>query len=137
MLEQVGFADALLARETPEGLRLIDGHLRAELTPEDTVPVLVLDLDEAEAGAVLATLDPLAAMAAVDQGALRALLGEISLPDGEVAAMLARLAGATPTEGLTDPDDIPAPVGEPRTRRGDCWSLGQHRLLCDDGRRSR
>src|SRR5437762_3330290 len=106
MLEQVGFADALLARETPEGLRLIDGHLRAGLTPEETVPVLVLDLDEAEAGAVLATLDPLAAMAAVDQEALRVLLAEVSLPEGEVTDMLARLTPATPTLGLTDPDEI-------------------------------
>jgi len=134
MLERVGFADALLARETPEGLRLIDGHLRAGLTPQDTVPVLVLDLDEAEAGAVLATLDPIAAMAAVDQDALLALLGEISLPDGEVSAMLGRLARATSTAGLTDPDDIPAPPEEPRTRLGDCWILGPHRLLCADAR---
>jgi DNA modification methylase len=132
MLEQVGFADALLARETPEGLRLIDGHLRAELTPEDTVPVLVLDLDEAEAGAVLATLDPLAAMAAVDQDSLRGLLAEISLPDGEVAAMMARLSSAPATAWLTDPDDIPAAPEEPRTRPGDCWILGRHRLLCAD-----
>jgi DNA modification methylase len=134
MLEQVGFADALLARETPEGLRLIDGHLRAGLTPQDTVPVLVLDLDEAEAGEVLATLDPLAALAAVDQQALRALLDEISLPEGEVAAMLGRLTGATSTAGLTDPDDIPPAQEEPRTRPGDCWILGQHRLLCADAR---
>jgi DNA modification methylase len=103
------------------------------LTPEDTVPVLVLDLDEAEAGAVLATLDPLAAMAVIDQDALRALLGEISLPDGEVAAMLARLGVAASTEGLTDPDDIPTPP-EPRTRPGDRWILGEHRLLCADAR---
>src|SRR5439155_5036557 len=92
MLEQVGFADALLARETPQGLRLIDGHLRAGLTPEETVPVLVLDLDEVEAGALLATLDPLAAMAGVDQEALLALLDEVPIPEGELASVLARLA---------------------------------------------
>jgi hypothetical protein len=33
LLSEVGFADALLARETPAGLMLIDGHLRAETTP--------------------------------------------------------------------------------------------------------
>jgi hypothetical protein len=32
ILAEVGFADALLARETPKGLMLIDGHLRAETT---------------------------------------------------------------------------------------------------------
>ncbi len=52
VLEQVGYADALLARETADGLELIDGHLRAETTPEDEVPVLILD---AEADRLLAT----------------------------------------------------------------------------------
>lgn len=30
VLEEVGFAGAVLARETSDGLMLIDGHLRAE-----------------------------------------------------------------------------------------------------------
>jgi len=30
MLAKVGYADAVIARETPDGLMLIDGHLRAE-----------------------------------------------------------------------------------------------------------
>ena len=33
LLGEIGYADALLARETPDGLMLIDGHLRAETTP--------------------------------------------------------------------------------------------------------
>ncbi|KKK79102.1 hypothetical protein LCGC14_2836880, partial [marine sediment metagenome] len=28
VLAEIGFADAMIARETPEGLELIDGHLR-------------------------------------------------------------------------------------------------------------
>src|SRR3989304_4581651 len=62
-LAELGFADALLARETPDGLLLVDGHLRADLVPDQEVPVLVLDLDEAEADYLMATLDPLASMA--------------------------------------------------------------------------
>jgi hypothetical protein len=31
ILAEIGFADAVLARETPDGLMLIDGHLRAEM----------------------------------------------------------------------------------------------------------
>ncbi len=38
VLAEIGYADALLARETPDGLQLIDGHLRAELTPDQAVP---------------------------------------------------------------------------------------------------
>ncbi len=34
VLAEIGYADALIARETPEGLKLIDGHLRAETTPD-------------------------------------------------------------------------------------------------------
>ncbi len=49
ILAEVGYADALLARETPAGLQIIDGHMRAETTPDQEVPVLVLDLNEEEA----------------------------------------------------------------------------------------
>src|SRR6187401_3568777 len=66
ILAEIGYADALLAREIadpPGGLMLIDGHLRAEVTPDSIVPVLILDVDEAEAIKILTTLDPLAAMA--------------------------------------------------------------------------
>jgi DNA modification methylase len=35
-------------------------------------------------------------------------------------------------EGLTDPDDIPAPPDAATTKPGDLWVLGKHRLLCGD-----
>jgi len=37
-----------------------------------------------------------------------------------------------PTEGLTDPDDIPEVPEEPITKEGDLYILGNHRLLCGD-----
>jgi hypothetical protein len=74
ILAEVGFADALLARETPKGLMLIDGHLRAETTPDMEVPVLILDLDEAESDKLLLVLDPLATMAEADHDKMTALL---------------------------------------------------------------
>jgi len=37
-----------------------------------------------------------------------------------------------PTEGLTDPDDVPEVPEEPTTKPGDLWILGDHRLLCGD-----
>lgn len=36
------------------------------------------------------------------------------------------------TEGLTEPDDVPDPPGEPVSRPGDVWLLGDHRLCCGD-----
>lgn len=37
-----------------------------------------------------------------------------------------------PTEGLTDPDDVPEVPEEPKTKLGDLYILGEHRLLCGD-----
>ena len=37
-----------------------------------------------------------------------------------------------PTEGLTDPDDVPEVPEEPVTKQGDLYILGNHRLLCGD-----
>lgn len=48
ILQEVGFAGAVLAREVDGRLQLIDGHLRAEMLPEEQVPVIVLDVDERE-----------------------------------------------------------------------------------------
>src|SRR4051812_8658307 len=78
VLAEIGFASALLTRELSDGsLMLIDGHLRAETLPETEVPVLVLDVNEAEAAMLLATFDTLGAMADADADKLSELLGEI------------------------------------------------------------
>lgn len=35
-------------------------------------------------------------------------------------------------EGLTDPDEVPSVPEEPKTKTGDLYILGEHRLLCGD-----
>ena len=37
-------------------------------------------------------------------------------------------------EGLTDEDEVPEPPPEPITKLGDVWILGNHRLMCGDGK---
>ena len=91
VLAEVGYADALIARETPNGLMLVDGHLRAETTPDADVPVLVLDINEEEADLILATLDPLAAMAGRDEERLNALLELVTSDNEGVCTLLANL----------------------------------------------
>jgi DNA modification methylase len=45
---------------------------------------------------------------------------------------LVKLLDPTLRDGLTDPDDVPAPPDEAITQLGDLWVLGNHRLLCGD-----
>lgn len=110
ILNEVGYVDALLARETPEGLQLIDGHLRAGIDPDAEVPVLVVDLDEAEADKVLATFDPLAAMAETDSRMLESLLREIETGDDAVAQLLTDLAAEAGIVPEGDAETVLKPV---------------------------
>jgi hypothetical protein len=91
ILAEIGYADAVLARETPRGLELIDGHLRTSLDDEQVVPVLILDLNEEEATKLLLTLDPLAAMAEIDHEALSSLLEEVTFNDASLTMLLDNL----------------------------------------------
>lgn len=78
LLAEVGYAAALVARELDDGtLELIDGHLRAEATPDALVPVLVVDVNESEARVLLASLDPLAALAERDELRLAEVLADL------------------------------------------------------------
>src|SRR6516162_5975368 len=64
LYREVGFARSLLAYELPDGrLKLLDGHLRRDLDPDMEVDVEVLDVTDAEARALLLSIDPLAALA--------------------------------------------------------------------------
>ena len=77
MLERLGYVDACLARQLPDGrYQMLDGHLRRDLTPDNEVPVLIVDLDDGEAAEMLATLDRTTEMAEWDEGMLVALCGQ-------------------------------------------------------------
>ncbi|MCU0880666.1 MAG: ParB N-terminal domain-containing protein [Pirellulaceae bacterium] len=135
ILAEVGYVDALMVRELPDGgLQIVDGHLRAETTPDAEVPVLVVDLDEAEADKVLATFDPLAAMAEPDEAQLEALLKGISTDSEALAELLDQLAKDAQRGQAVEvsEDDVTAPPDEAITMPGDLWILGEHRLLCGD-----
>jgi hypothetical protein len=94
ILAEVGYAGALLTRELEDGsLELIDGHLRAETTPDALVPVLVLDVTATEALKLLATFDPLGGLAETNQQALDAVLADVETANDDLRQMLAGLAG--------------------------------------------
>jgi DNA modification methylase len=146
ILAEVGFAAAALAYELPDGtLQLIDGHLRAETVPDQPIPVLILDVTEAEADKLLATFDPLGAMAGADAALLDELLRGVQTGNEAVAALLdetAREAGcewaagadeAEPGSGGDEFDATPEDAGPTRAQPGDLWVIGgKHKLLVGD-----
>jgi hypothetical protein len=115
VLAEIGYAGALLARELPDGsLELIDGHLRAETTPDVEVPVLVLDLDEKEAAKLLALHDPLGELAGANEEVLADLLAEVDTSSEAVQAMLDEmLSAAGELADGESPAELPPEVNVP------------------------
>lgn len=94
VLAEIGYAAALVARELPDGsLELIDGHLRAETTPDAEVPVLVLDVTAEEAATLLAVLDPLSALAGADREAAARLAADVQTESPALRSLLDNLRG--------------------------------------------
>jgi hypothetical protein len=92
ILEEIGYADALMVRETPEGYMLIDGHLRTAISdPDEIVPVLVVDLSEDEADLLLATFDPIGEMAGRDEMKITELLESLNSDNLQVSELLMSL----------------------------------------------
>ena len=92
ILDEIGYADALMVRETPEGYILVDGHLRTEIAnPNEEVPALVVDLTEEEADLLLATFDPIGEMAGRDEMKITELLNSINSNNMQVNELLQSL----------------------------------------------
>lgn len=112
VLSEIGYADALIARELDDGtLMLIDGHLRAETTPEQEVPVLILDLDEADADKLLVLLDPISGLAGKDDELLGSIISGIETENAAISDFLYEMTekkNAAPVE-IPDVEDIAIP----------------------------
>jgi hypothetical protein len=141
ILAEIGYADALLVRELPNGtLQLIDGHLRAETTPNQQVPVLVLDLDDAEADKLLATLDPLAALADTNQAMLDGLLAQVETENIAVQEFLRELMDTKSHDfdSVNAPEiEIPEVYQILVTCRNEDEQREVYEQLTDDGRNCR
>lgn len=74
LYDEIGFARSLLAYPLADGrLKLIDGHLRATMDADQEVEVEVIDVDDAEARALLLAIDPLAQLAGYEDDTLEQL----------------------------------------------------------------
>ncbi len=94
------------------------------------MPVLWVDLSPDEELLVLATLNPIAAMATTDEAKMNDLLAEVAVDDAGLARMLDGLGAKRPV--LADPDAVPEQVAEWNVKPSDRWRLGDHRIPCGD-----
>jgi DNA modification methylase len=144
LLTEIGYADALIVRElTGHRLMIIDGHLRADTTPEMLVPVLVLDVSEEEADKILLTLDPLATLAETDAERMKALIEAVSTESSAVEDLIKRTAGEE-VWSLVHPENVAEVEVELdraeelrakwATEINQVWQAGAHRLICGDSR---
>lgn len=107
------------------GLEQIPVHVAMNLSPEQIKAYRIADNKTNE----LATWDK--ALLPLELAELKACDYDLGLLGFEPDELAKWLGGET-TDGLCDPDDVPAPPDEPVTQPGDLWILGEHRLLCGD-----
>jgi DNA modification methylase len=146
VLDNVGWVQRVIINRTTG--HIVDGHLRvllADRRGETEVPVLYVDLTPDEELTILATIDPLSAMAATDSAKLAELLASVQTDD---AALEAVLRGVGETAGLdmggaideapeVDVDRAEELRAKWGVETGDLWRVqskhgGEHRILCGD-----
>lgn len=105
VMEEVGWVQSVVVNKTTG--HVLDGHARIEeamkLGDETPVPFIEVELTEDEEAKILATLDPIGAMAAVDKAQLDALLHEVTT---ESAALQQLLSDLAEENGIIPPDEL-------------------------------
>lgn len=129
-LDTVGWVQQVMVNQRTGFV--VDGHARIALaiSREEPVPVLYVDLTPEEEALVLATLDPIAAMAGTDEARLNELLAGVSVDEPGLLRLLQGLGSKRPLKA--DPDDVPDVPTQTDIALGDVWALGDHRVACGD-----
>ncbi len=139
-IARFGFVNPILVDASAN---VIAGHGRLQAAKQlglMQVPVIILaHLSEDEKRAYVIADNQLALEAGWDDELLKTELGAladldfdlsvIGFSDKELAELLDGLDG---TEGNTDDNAVPEAPAEPKTKTGDVYVLGNHRLLCGD-----
>ncbi len=147
VLDTVGFIDDVIVNQRTG--YIVDGHLRVAMAiseGQELMPVKYVDLSDEEERLMLASFDPIAAMAAADREKLGDLLKGIESGDAEVNRLLEAIARENK---IVLREDIPAPEAQIDkaeelqkkwgTARGQIWEIPSktvkgkaHRLMCAD-----
>ena len=101
VMDRVGWVQRVIVNKTTG--HVVDGHLRVAMAisrNEKTVPVVYVEISPDEEALVLATLDPLSAMAGTDGEKLTELLRDLPNMGADVDGLLSELHS-----GLIIPED--------------------------------
>jgi hypothetical protein len=115
VLDEVGWVQRIVVNKRTGFV--VDGHLRAKLAiarGEKEIPVSYVDLSDREETIVLATLDPLAALAGHDDAALKKILKTAqgkSDPVDELLGQISLDAGFF-KDKPSEPKESPSPAGK-------------------------
>ena len=138
-IKEFGFTNPVLI-DSDNGI--IAGHGRimaAQKLKLDKVPCIILDgLTDAQKKAYVIADNQLALNAGWDLDKLKLEVENLTELDFDIDLLgfddefLDGLLDVQTSEGLTDEDDVPEVPEEPKTKRGDIYVLGNHRLMCGD-----
>jgi ParB-like chromosome segregation protein Spo0J len=138
-IREFGFRQPIVVDE--EGV-IVVGHTRykaaMKLGLEEAPVHVAIGLTPAQTKAYRIADNQTARLSDWDHDLLPIELGELQNMDfdleltGFSSDELDKILAPPEEEGLTDPDDVPAPPDEAITQPGDLWILGHHRLLCGD-----
>ena len=139
-IKEFGWTNPILVDGTSG---IIAGHgrlLAARKLGMDKVPVIELaHLSDTQKKALIIADNKLALNADWDTELLQIELKELMADDFsldllgfDVKELDALLNAIEPTVGLTDEDAVPDVPDEPKTKPGDIYVLGNHRLMCGD-----
>jgi len=139
VLDEIGWVDDVIVNKRTGFV--VDGHLRVSLAiskGNGKVPVKYVDLSEEEEMVILATIDPIAAMAATDKDKLSEVFDVIQSDNEQVQQLLDDIAKKERIEREVDEDpgaqiDKADELQEKwQVERGQVWQIGNHRLMCGD-----
>ena len=152
MVDDIGYVGAQLVYKTENGdLMLVDGHMRADIHPDELLPTLITDLTEDEADNILATFDPISALAEANKAKVAALHKKLAALKSNVKGAREKLLKSIREKHgvvMDDEETIPDPGSQIdradelqekwQVQRGDVWEIpsvsgeGVHRVMCGD-----
>jgi DNA modification methylase len=130
VLREIGIVQNVLVNRSTG--RMLDGHLRVAMAISDgqpKIPATYVELTEQEEKSVLATFDPLSAMAGQDEEIFKSLVDGM---DDAFRALVAATGEELLKAGNTEDDAVPELPQTPVSIPADLWILGGHKLLVGD-----